>query len=100
MSTSPPEFALSSRFLTTTETRMPADKGISTLPNPRVPAGSRYGKAPELVWAAVDSNHLPPRWGALNGIGPRVEAAARTECNRAGRRGGIASSRKLSHAQS
>jgi hypothetical protein len=23
--------------------------------------GSRYGKSAELVWATVDSNHLPPR---------------------------------------
>ncbi len=38
--------------------------------------GSRYGKPRELMWAAVDSNHLPPRYqhGALP-----VELAARQQ---------------------
>jgi hypothetical protein len=30
-------------------------------PPPSGDFGSRYGKDPELTWAAVDSNHLPPR---------------------------------------
>jgi hypothetical protein len=39
-------------------------------------SGSRYGKPAELEWAAVDSNHLPPRYqhGALP-----VELAARDD---------------------
>jgi hypothetical protein len=30
--------------------------------------GSRYGKPAELMWAAVDSNHLPPRCHRVNDV--------------------------------
>ena len=56
---------------------------VGQYPDFRLPArsGSHYGKPVELKWAAVDSNHLPPRYqhGALPvelaaqfaGTGPR-----------------------------
>ncbi len=45
----------------------PSHEGIIRRVHLSAAFGSRYGKDPELVWAAVDSNHLPPRYqhGAL-----------------------------------
>jgi len=34
--------------------------------------GSRYGKAVELEWAAVDSNHVPQQQGSLIAAQPTM----------------------------
>ena len=61
------------RWTRTGITRVPADAGNSApTPKPASASRGRFARGQTSWWAAVESNHLPPRCLASSAVGSRV----------------------------